>query len=55
MMENNAPSDSNQLYDLKDVKIDVMRARGAGGQVRVIFSKSNGLTSAYGYNSVYAR
>ena len=27
-------STSQQLYDLKDVKLEVMRARGAGGQVQ---------------------
>lgn len=44
MMEDNcsASSDSNRLYDLKDVKVDVMRARGAGGQVRIISSEDEG-------------
>jgi protein subunit release factor A len=29
---------SEKLYDDKDVRIEVMRARGAGGQVGILFS-----------------
>ena len=34
--EGNQQPDLNNLFDEKDVRIEVMRARGAGGQVKKI-------------------
>ncbi len=34
--DNNAPETEAELFSMKDIRIEVMRARGAGGQVRVV-------------------
>lgn len=40
-------SGSEQLYNLKDVKVEVMRARGAGGQVANYLTYSDGILSSF--------
>jgi protein subunit release factor A len=36
LAEESADETKDELFDMADVRVEVMRARGAGGQVRVV-------------------
>ena len=42
--ETGEPSPDDDLFEQKDVKVEVMRSRGAGGQVRPVLSSSHQLS-----------